>query len=362
MSPNLFTFRFFYISCQSNQESLEALIVLPDLLTENFACKKCYSNRECFTYDATTRQSPNESLSELGAAFTSHLGKEELDYFVKWDNLINFEVDAEDSQIARAWLLGSDELGSLSSSLFSLVFDVENSKPSLEINEGYGKQDVAYFLRAGTTSLSNGDSISIGTRVVVSMDTTTLALSSKKTWRTEHRPQMHIARGDVYETSAHRIGLRVAYDDLVRLHKLASRALPTKFHFRMDRDSGATGVGTLRQNLINMLSADKKTKSEPGTTAEGSHLPRLRELLLKLSPPKYEDDIKSDLMFKRSLVNPVTTQIPACDLASLETEFHTLNLDQQSAVRKAFVAKDYTLIQGLPGTGTLLDVGISTIL
>jgi hypothetical protein len=28
-------------------------------------------------------------------------------------------------------------------------------------------------------------------------------------------------------------------------------------------------------------------------------------------------------------------------------------MDQQSAVRKVFVARDYTLIQGLPGTGTL---------
>jgi AAA domain len=165
---------------------------------------------------------------------------------------------------------------------------------------------------------------------------------------------LHIARGDVYESSEHRIGLSVPHDDLLRLHKLASRALPTKLQFRMDRDSGATGVGTLRQNLINLLTGDKKTNSEPGNTAEESHLPRLRELLLNLHPPKY-DDWKSDLMFHQSPGKTVRTQVPSCDLASLETEFKALNLDQQSAVRKVFVAADYTLIQGLPGTGTHFD-------
>jgi DNA replication ATP-dependent helicase Dna2 len=331
-----------------------APIVLPDLIHDDYACKKCYSNRECSTYDATVKLSTNEPPSELGAAFTSHLGKEELEYFLKWDKLIDFEVDAEGSSIARAWLVGPDELDTpMSPAASALAFDVENSTPVINLDERCGRQDVAYFSRTKTGSTSSHrDSLSIGTRVVVSMDTTTLQLASKKTWKSVHRPQMHIARGDVYESSLHRVGLRVSQDDLLRLHKVASRSLPVQLLFRMDRDSGAAGVGTLKQNLINLLTGDKKTNSEPGTTVEGSRLPRLRDLLLKLQPPTYDDDWKSDLMFKQSATNPVANQIPSCNLAFLEKEFQTLNMDQQSAVRKVFVAKDYTLIQGLPGTGT----------
>lgn len=340
-----------------SRESPEALIVLPDLLHDDYTCKKCYSNRECSTYDATVKLFTNEPPSGLGVAFTSHLGKEELEYFLKWDKLIDFEVDAEGSSIARSWLLGSDDLDvPTSSAICSLAFDVEHSMPAVDLDERCSRHDVAYFSRtdavSGPTS-THGDSLSIGSRVVVSMDTTTLALASPKTWRTVQRPQMHIARGDVFESSSHRVGLRVSHDDLMRLHKLTSRALSTKLLFRMDRDNCATGIGTLKQNLINLLTGDKKTNSEPGTTVEASRLPRLRELLLKLYSPKYEDDWKSDLMFQRSATNSMTNHIPCCDLESLKEEFQTLNMDQQSAVRKVFVAMDYTLIQGLPGTGTV---------
>jgi hypothetical protein len=335
-------------------EPPEAPIVLPDVIDDDYACKKCYSNRECSTYDATVKLSNNEPSSKLGAAFTGHLGKEELEYFLKWDKLIDFEVEAEGSSIARSWLTGPDEPDT-SSAVLSLSFESEQSMPVLDLDERCGRQDVAYFSRTGAgPASSREDSLSIGTRVVVSMDTTTLKLASNKTWKTVQRPQMHIARGDVYESSVHRVGLRVSHDDLMRLHKLTFRALPTKLRFRIDRDSFATGTGTLKQNLINLLTGDKKTNSEPGTTVEGTRLPRLRELLLKLHPPKYDDDWKGDLMFQRSVTSPVANQNPSCDLACLKEEFQTLNMDQQSAVRKVFVAKDYTLIQGLPGTGTHL--------
>lgn len=324
---------------------------LPDLIHDDFSCRKCYSNRECFTYDAAKCFADEKEQTELGSAFTKHLKKDELEYFLKWDRLINLEVHSEGSNIARSWLLGSEEFeNDAAACISSLVFDAEKTKcPTVNMEDHSGGWIVAFFSRNVPGPLA--DSLPDGTRVVLSMDVTTLQLSSKKKWNTITRPQMHVARGDVCELNQNHIGLRLSRDDLLRIEKLASNTLPSKLHFRLDRDIGATGVGTLRQNLINLLSGDKKTNSEPGTTVEGSRLPRLRDLLLKLEAPVFDDDWKVEMMFQRPLSSPSVAKVPSCDLATLELEFGTLNLDQQSAVRKVFVANDYTLIQGLPGTG-----------
>ena len=54
--------------------------------------------------------------------------------------------------------------------------------------------------------------------------------------------------------------------------------------------------------------------------------------------------------------------IAGCDMSSLKRDFYKLNKDQKGAVLNAISAEDFTLIQGLPGTGMFWFVILKLLL
>lgn len=52
--------------------------------------------------------------------------------------------------------------------------------------------------------------------------------------------------------------------------------------------------------------------------------------------------------------------VPGCDLARLKRDFSKLNSDQQGAVMKSISAEDFSIIQGLPGTGKSATIAFLT--
>jgi len=91
---------------------------------------------------------------------------------------------------------------------------------------------------------------------------------------------------------------------------------------------------TAKENLIRTFSAhDDKTS-------------KLRDLIVKLDSPVF---------FKSSVTNMTPWQEPRHS-KELETRYQQLNEDQRNAVLRAFCAKDYALIRGMPGTGKTLTV------
>lgn len=83
--------------------------------------------------------------------------------------------------------------------------------------------------------------------------------------------------------------------------------------FRIDKDELATGMGRIRNNLLQLFVAN----------GDG----RRRALIVDLDTPRFNAPVRPRL-------------IPT-----------HLNLDQQEAVRMAVAAQDYALILGMPGTG-----------
>lgn len=83
--------------------------------------------------------------------------------------------------------------------------------------------------------------------------------------------------------------------------------------FRVDKDELATGMGRIRDNLLQLF------------VAGGDE--RRRKLIVDLEPPRFDGPVRARL-------------IPA-----------HLNSDQREALKKVMTARDYALVLGMPGTG-----------
>lgn len=302
------------------------------------------------TYAATARKS---APTDLAQNFTGHLSDVELDYFLQWDRLIDLEADAEDSHLTKSWLLDSEENDK---TLSRLAYDPQSATKSVGI-----ETDTLAFRQTSEQDSLSSLGLS-GGRVVLSSDATTLDLAHP-TRRKSH--QMHILRGDVVNTSDTHVFVRAGPDDRSRIERLLANN--GSLLFRLDRDTSAAGTGILRQNLINLLTGDKKTSREPGTLQESSRLSRLRDLLIRQREPVFE--VSSSHSIFTTIQKGAAASVPGCEMNQLAMEFESLNRDQQLAVQtvrtllrqvaplshawleKAMTAKDYSLVQGLPGTG-----------
>ena len=281
---------------------------------------------------------------ELIQHFTGNLVAEEFEYFTQWDRLIDLEADAGASLIAKAWLVGSDERETKTSkSVSSLVFDPQGSSAEAVFDESW-YATIAFRRHAASSIQTPLTNVGFppGSLVVVSTDSTMLGDSPI-------RSQFHIVRGAVHKVTETQLQIRASRDDLSRIEKVIKSANDCPILFRLDRDNVATGIGTLRQNLINLFIGDTKAPGEAGTQIEHTRLSWLRDVLIRLRKPVF-DKSHVKFMFTPPLETHVEP-IPGCDLMDLAFEFAELNSDQRAAVEQVISATDYSMIQGLPGTG-----------
>ena len=114
--------------------------------------------------------------------------------------------------------------------------------------------------------------------------------------------------------------------------------LPVNTVFRIDRDELTAGLGLIRNNIVNLFTAEGDAKR--------------RRLIVESEPPQFS--ARSDF---------------AADVQQRLPNWNELNVDQQAAVEKVFtgntqiknearwetnknvLAEDYVLILGMPGTG-----------
>jgi hypothetical protein len=277
----------------------------------------------------------NHSHRDLLHHFTGHLVDEEFQYFIHWDRLIDLEADASTSLIARTWLLDSDDRERDSSKcVSSLVFDPTASCAQAVFDESWFARIV--FQRSLSSPLKTPLSqvgFEPGCRVVISMDDTSVASLSRRATRPRRvKPQMHIFRGVLHQTSVSEIHVLASKDDLLRIETVVKRLPHDKVEFRIDIEDSPTGVATLRQNLVNLFTGDKKSPETPGSQAEPSRLAFLRDVLIRLRKPRFDRTLVKS-MFTAPPDSLVQT-VPGCDLMDLCFEFSRLNSDQQAAAEQ----------------------------
>ncbi|CAJ1969202.1 unnamed protein product [Cylindrotheca closterium] len=345
--------------------------VLPEVLpSPQSGCERCYMNRECMVYAATepkTLSDPNWAIGVSHAAllsrFIGQLHDSDLDYFRNWDRLIDVEADASNQLMTTAWLSEAQKREREGrDSVSGLIYVQAEPDPN--------QDHVLLTFQRAPFSLSQSPlddlALSKGSHVVVSTDTTSLVHSSEdresrssQNGGKRFRNRMHVLRGVVEEVHFDRFMLLTGREDLERMRDLTlqykkfcrthGEGMP-HLCFRFDKDSSSVGITTLRQNLINFLTADYAAKEGDQLSqvriAKQTRLPRLRDLIVRLTAPGFHEAFTLDSIF--------TTNAPrlnGCDMKALSTEFSSLNSDQKDAVVKVVSASDYTLLQGLPGTG-----------
>ena len=306
-------------------------------------------------YAATERLSatPDSSLEierthkDLLSAYTSHLNQEDLAYFNDWDRLIDLEADATSHNVATAWLLESARRESdTGESVSALVFEISESSSS-----GSGESSSLIAFRRSTTSATQTPfsslSLTPGCQVIVSTDGTSFH-SADRPYQDRpsqlFRHQMHVIRGSLERVEEDRILVQASKDDLDRIRRLCFRFIGIHTQssmncrpeclFRIDKDNISMGIGTLRQNLLNLFTGDRL---KPGTKDDSDVNPRmsgrlqwLRDIVVRLRAPEFDKSSASSLFSCQK----TSLNIPGCDLESLAFEYAEMNPDQRAAVEK----------------------------
>lgn len=261
-------------------------IALPGLLPSANTCERCYKNRECMMYASST-QLPNDRSTALSGTkkherllkhFTGHLKGADLEYFRKWDRLIDLERHASVKDVvSKSWLFESGEKEAKDGKcISSLVLDEAALAAALRESETAagradsiddGDEDASIrFVRSNESAqqapLTNLV-VEVGSYVILSEDG---AASSARSSGPKDglqlrgaavRNRMHILRGSVVSIGENSIDIAVRKKDALRLkriycssHAKTERQTPT---FRLDKDEFGNSVGLLLQNLINFF-------------------------------------------------------------------------------------------------------------
>lgn len=323
-------------------------VVLPDVQQSERSCTRCFENQSCMLYarSETEVQDPTGvkmSHSSLLTKYTGQLQQEDLEYFRKWDRLVDLEAHATVGNTALAWLRDSQTREKVTGeTISSLVYE----GPSLSSKNASG---VLLRFKRSPLSLSqsnlDGLSIGIGAHVVVSTDGSIfddsqsdpkLEYMNTQREQKKFRQRMNIVRGFFEEASASEVLISAKHEDLDQIQNICDRFSQhsgnSEILFRVDKDNSAVGIGTLRQNLINLFTGDHskngKEDATPFEVAKQIRFPRLRDFIVRLRPPCFRD-FDDTFLFRE-----MGPRLPGCDPSVLAAEFLALNKDQQDAVRK----------------------------
>lgn len=299
-----------------------------------------------------TQQSAKERNSILSThqslleSFTGHLKEEDYAYFKKFDHLIDLEADCGQYTPASAWLVPSEARErDTAKTISSLIFDSACSS----YPENQMARATIFLRRCPTSSMQTSLQelgFESGSHVILSCDSTTVLRGEVKLSR--EASHMHIVRGFVRKIGTNYLELWGSSDDLRRLADLTRRN-PEGCRFRLDLDEVTTGLSILRQNMLNLFTKDRQKVDEMSRNGNIHCLSSLRDAIVRLKAPTFNLDMKKRLFDPPP--DAINLEVPGCDMMDLLFEYSELNVDQREAVEKAMSANDYSLIQGLPGTG-----------
>jgi hypothetical protein len=302
-----------------------------------------------------------KSHKEVLEIHTGQLNEQDLEYFRTWDRLIDLEADATQSSVAEAWLERSEARERRTARcISSLVYAGQVSKA----NNCDDTPAFLVFKRSEASSLRTPFSalqIKNGSYIICSTDSTTLDVSSKGHGMVERpnirrskgrfRHQMKVFRGTVERIdSDDQLVIRTSPETPKRLDELIDNfekdetKESTELLFRLDTNDTNTLVGTLRRNLIDLLTKDREKpengKGEPDLRALvlQKRFSRHRDLIIRLQTPIYSAEQQ------RHMFNPPpgARTLPGCDPIELAMDFSSMNGDQRSAVEKVYFTSRFS--------------------
>lgn len=270
--------------------------------------------------------------------FTGHLNEKEIAFFKQWDRLIDLEAKASNQNVTKAWLMNSVDREKLTAKCISslVVCDMESFGQHVIEQNQENKDSFIVKLRRSEDSLVttalNTLQFDFGSRVILSSDVTVLHESN-------NNKHFGIVRGTIALIESNAVHVRVGEADLKRIGQMKDRSLQT-FRLRLDKDEFSAGTGTLRQNIMNLLTADiTPYAGKVGLTQEllnsihdrtRTRLPWLRRSIIHLVEPKFDASLALNIFDEPNGAN----QIGGCNFDDLRRQYEDLNIDQKRAIEK----------------------------
>lgn len=296
-----------------------------------------YAAAESAHFGADNVSNVVKSHGPLLQQYTGHLDDQDMAYFLEWDRLVDLEIDACSTSSAAAWLVGSAQRErSTGICLSSLVLALPTLSSDL-LSDG----TLVFERSTDGNSQSSFPTLDLepGCYVIVSTDAslceTSNAQAVEGTGSKRFRHHLYLVRGTLVKADSSSITIHSSHNDAERALAFVreSQEMGHQVRFRLDKDLASFGTGTLRQNLINFFTRDGEPPETPSksTVRYDRRLPWLRDMVVRLTPPTFEENIKKSLF---SSVQGDVRTVPGCDMMDLALEFSELNPDQQAAVEK----------------------------
>ncbi|KAL3693543.1 hypothetical protein R1sor_007194 [Riccia sorocarpa] len=292
---------------------------LPPMLQNYQMCHNCRQLDTCTVYHkAHGGTAESSGLGELFENSTNHLATADVEFFQKWDRLIDLESRDLLMSHSEIWRMPSKKREELGRCISSLVLS-ESSNSSGDLNDSSGSHFYS-FRRAGT-SYDTSNAVNLCTPST-SLQERPFSCGDYVLLSTECG-QTAVAGGIVASLNGDSIEVRLSHP----LHnpvnfKDKKGATTRQILWRIDKDESASVMATMRFNLLQLFVKSNGDEQR-------------RHLIVGLQAPKFDRllDVNSDpgLLYVKSA---------AC-----------LNEDQRSAINKILSAQDYSLILGMPGTG-----------
>ncbi|XP_048864961.1 DNA replication ATP-dependent helicase/nuclease DNA2 isoform X2 [Brienomyrus brachyistius] len=273
------------------------LAPLPNIVTDQQACRFCSQKRNCAVYSRAMEDGKGGSCGSQPSfveAETQHLRDAHLHYFAHWLLLCSLEAEAPEGRGHRQgiWLQEVQEREAHGCCMGDLV----------RVGEAMPTSDHMFaqrFRRRGMGPVGTG--LSVGDGVLLSR---------------QDKQLFAVAKGFVMD---------VAGDGgvLCKLNQSISGS-PGDAIFRLDKDEGEKGLHTHLGNLSKLM--ENSMESE-----------RLRDIIIDLRPPCFFESLSSVL--PRDAKDTVASILKG------------LNKTQKQAMKKVLLSKDYTVIVGMPGSG-----------
>ncbi|KAK4190796.1 hypothetical protein QBC35DRAFT_55206 [Podospora australis] len=314
------------LACYIRERSVQ----LPPMKRSQNACGRCYAQASCFIYHKLADNGDGESsgLNEKFDEVVQHLEPVHREFFLKWEDLLTKEEKESQKMRRELWTMVSTEREKVGRCFANVI--IEEGSAFEDVNTAkINRFSYTFIKETPPPGFSFMDSqIVVGEPIVISDE------------------QGHFALALGYVTAVRKQRISVAVDR--RLHNARIRqpgfnevdnqvfasimevapegAVPAQsqglikeapIRFRLDKDEFSNGMATVRNNLVQIMTAGAKGFS------------RIRRLVVDMAPPS----------FKKT-----ATQYTIAGKDSL-------NVDQKAAVEKVMSANDYALVLGMPGTG-----------
>lgn len=364
--------------------------------------------RQCMLYASSDdalfdSRRPSQRLGRHKALVrhvSAHLTASELDYFRKWDRLIEFEKHATSrGALSEPWLCQASEKEVADGKCISSLV-IDGSQPPVARSETDNDATMRFQRSEDCPHHTPLRELrfDVGTPVIVSEDGASFVpRSSRATRPGRGMVMLHISRGIVTRIGDADIDVSIPHNDarlLVRATRPQHRGVnqdKKKVTFRLDKDEYRDSCKMLHRNLVDFFVkvsvtlaficprcgpcaidssvsfrllirqdiprslGNTQSLPVPGERASADHRRLLASSIVQLQPPPRFEHVSEQSLFAQSVQG-----IPGCDAASLKRDFCSLNVDQKAAVRKVIAARDFALIEGFPGTGKSATISLVT--